>query len=131
MWTEGKYEDWWADDNPDPKDINMLTRDPNKVGYSGLECPDDPVEEKQSIVFSAEQYVESSIVVDLPQGYTAEQIDYGNIEYDEDSKPIAVIIMTDGQMFKLGKLSDFSADDRPRVRITDEEWTEDYYDSWG
>ena len=109
----------------------MLTKDPNKVGYSGLECPDDVVEEEKVIVFSLEQYVEAAITAPIPKGYTEDQIDYGYEEYDEDGNTNAVLVMTDGKEFKLGALDCPSSDDRPRVRITDEEWTEDYYDSWG
>lgn len=129
MWTEGKYEDWWNDDNPDPRSETVLTRDPNKVGYSGLECPDVEVEEVKRICFSMEQYVESAIVVDLPEGYEFDDVDFGDLHY-ENGETFAMLTMKDGKEFELGTLEEPAADDYPRVRITDEDWTEDLYDSW-
>ena len=87
------------------------------------------VEEKK-IVFGVEQYVESAIVVDIPDGYHEDDIDWGYIEYDTEGNMIAILVTTDGKEHDMGQLPEFMSDDKPRVRITDEEWTGEYYDSW-
>ena len=53
----------------------MLTRDPNKVGYSGYECPDDDPELPVTINIDAEQYMETSVRTTLPKGKTIDDID--------------------------------------------------------
>lgn len=106
----------------------MLTKDPNKVGYSGLECPDDHEETKSYsdfIYIDVEQYVEASMEVSLPHGYTAKDVDF--VYYDCG---YAIVSFKDGKTIDAGKIPHLHANDGMRFRVYDEDQDDVYYDSW-
>lgn len=106
----------------------MLTKDPNKVGYSGLECPDDHEETKSYsdfIYIDVEQYVEANMEVSLPHGYTAEDVEL--VYYDCGN---AIVSFKDGKTIDAGEIPDLHAHDGMRFRVYDEDQDNAYYDSW-
>lgn len=107
----------------------MLTKDPNKVGYSGYESPDDHEETKtysDFIYIDVEQYVEANMEVSLPHGYTAMDVEF--VYYDCGN---AIVSFKDGKKIDAGKIPDLCADDDMRFRVYDEDQDHAYYDSWG
>lgn len=106
----------------------MLTKDPNKVGYSGLECPDDQEETKplgDLIYIDVEQYVEAGMEVRLPDEYKVEDVEF--VYYDCGN---AIVSLVDGKTVNAGKIPDLHADNDMRFRVYDDEKDDAYYDSW-
>ena len=106
----------------------VLTKDPNKVGYSGLECPDDHEETKpigDLIYIDVEQYVEAGMEVRLPDGYKVEDVEFVYYECGN-----AIVSLVDGKTIDAGEIPDLCAHDGMRFRVYDEDQDDAYYDSW-
>lgn len=104
----------------------MITSDPNKVGYSGYECPDDEPDVPVTINIDAEQYIETSIVYTLPVGKTIDDID---IVYWECGN--AIIQFHDGTKQDAGDVTDMVDNGMGvRFKVWDEDFDNVHYDSW-
>lgn len=104
----------------------MLTRDPNKIGYSGYECPDEQSEEPVTINIDAEQYMETSVHTTLPKGKTIDDIDF--VFWDCGN---AIVQFHDGTKLDAGDVTDMvDCGMGVRFRVWDEDFNDVHYDSW-
>lgn len=104
----------------------MITSDPNKVGYSGYECPDIEPYAPVTINIDAEQYIETSITCTLQPNKTIDDID---IVYWECGN--AIIQFHDGTKQDAGDVTDMVDNGMGvRFKVWDEDFDNVHYDSW-